>query len=87
MSQEAITKFGDENIELTCEKVEINADYTAPVLSVVNDGNVPIYGLKVKIYTENGNSEATLDKSTDPTGLSKESTKEVHTPKIFPLME
>jgi flagellin-like protein len=67
MAKEEITKFGDENIELVCEDVLIEASYNSQTnsLTILNNGNVPVYGIKVSIYTESGNDEITLDKSSD----------------------
>ncbi len=56
---ETITKFGGENIELTCQKVEFTADYYNGELSIVNDGNIPIFGMKIKIV--GGGSRESMD--------------------------
>ena len=45
---EVITKFG-QNIELTCSEVEFYAEYDGTDLRISNVGNVPIFGMKVKI--------------------------------------
>ena len=47
---EVITKFG-QNIELTCSEVEFYAEYDASAteLRISNVGNIPIFGMKVKI--------------------------------------
>jgi len=44
------TKFG-KNVQLVCEDVRFGASYNDAdgVLSIVNNGNVPIYSLKVKL--------------------------------------
>ena len=49
MSGEIITKFGGTNIELVCERVEFNSQYVNGQLFIANSGNVPIFGMKVKI--------------------------------------
>jgi len=49
---EAVTKFGGENIELTCEKVTFEADYSGGTLFLSNLGNVPIFQIKAKIYKD-----------------------------------
>ena len=36
MSKEAVTKFGDKNIELVCEDVEFEASYIGGILSISN---------------------------------------------------
>jgi FlaG/FlaF family flagellin (archaellin) len=48
LTQEAITKF-DKNVELVCDDVKFEADYSGGILSISNIGNIPIYGIKVKI--------------------------------------
>lgn len=52
ISQEAITKFGGENIQLVCGDVSFDSSYNSGVLSIVNNGNVPIYGMKIKIVSQ-----------------------------------
>jgi flagellin-like protein len=51
ITQEAIVKFGDQNVELVCEDVQFIATYNSATgtLSVSNTGNVPIYSMNVKI--------------------------------------
>lgn len=39
----------DQNIELVCRDVEFFADYNNGELYVSNTGNIPIFGMKVKI--------------------------------------
>lgn len=67
MAKEEITKFGDENIELTCQDVLMDTSYNSDsmALTIANNGNVPIYAIKVSFYTESGNSDIDLDKSSD----------------------
>jgi|TARA_Y100000310_G_scaffold114158_1_gene112660 flagellin-like protein len=55
LTQEAIIKF-DKNVELVCDEVQFEANYLNGVLSISNIGNVPIYGIKVKI-SDGGNHE------------------------------
>ncbi len=51
LARETVTKFGTENIELSCDKVAIEAGYDAVTgnLTITNTGNVPIYQMLVKI--------------------------------------
>lgn len=64
MTQETITKFGDQNIQLVCNDVYFDADYYGTTLAISNSGNVPIFGMKVKVVgdgsyiTENLRDEA-----------------------------
>jgi len=52
MTEETITKFSGENIKLVCEKVDFDASYSDGNLYVSNLGNVPIFGMKLKIYSQ-----------------------------------
>ncbi len=70
MSKEAITKFNDQNIEVVCGQVEFDASYSAGTLSVVNNGNVPIYGLKVNVYSASGNNPYDFDKTSSDASVS-----------------
>lgn len=58
-SQETITKFGGQNIQTICPQVSFSASYAAGQLSVVNNGNVPIYNLALKISS--GGNYQTVD--------------------------
>lgn len=53
MTEESITKFDDENIKLVCEKVVLDVDYGSDILTIINNGNVPIINVKLMIF-ENG---------------------------------
>jgi flagellin-like protein len=57
---EVITKFGGTNIELVCEDVRFSSDYTNGRLSISNTGNVPIFGMKIKVI-EGGGKHSTMD--------------------------
>ena len=48
MTQEAVTKFDGENVELVCGKVEFDASYSGGTLYITNNANVPIYRMKIK---------------------------------------
>lgn len=54
MSKEAVTKFGDKNIELVCKDVEFDASYDGGVLYLSNIGSVPIYSIDLKQYQPGG---------------------------------
>jgi len=53
MVKEGITKFG-RNIELSCENVNFETGYSSGTLSVVNNGDVPIFNVNVE-FGEGGN--------------------------------
>lgn len=65
MVKEDAKKFENENIELTCEKVNFRADYNSGELNVVNDGEIPIYSLKIGVYSSGGHNEISKDSSVD----------------------
>jgi len=48
-TQEAITKFGGTNINLVCQDVSFDSDYSGGQLFIENTGNVPIYSFELKI--------------------------------------
>lgn len=71
---ETITKFDGENVELVCDKVEIDASYDGAQLSVLNIGNVPIYDLRIKTSSASGfstqNARTTAKESWSKYGLN-----------------
>jgi len=60
---ETITKFENENIELSCGKVQIEASSAGGQLSIFNRGNVPIYDMKIKTSSAAGFSTDNARKS------------------------
>jgi hypothetical protein len=54
---DAITKFGDENIELACDKVVLDArlNPAKDTLSISNNGNVPVERVNLRVTDSNGN--------------------------------
>jgi len=53
MVEEGVTKFG-ENIKLVCDKVNFDASYSSGMLNIVNNGDVPIFRVNIKI-SQDGN--------------------------------
>jgi flagellin-like protein len=49
LTKEAITKFDGQNIETVCKDVSFSSDYSLGILTLTNDGNVPIFGINLKI--------------------------------------
>ena len=49
LTKEAVTKFGGTNIEIVCNDVSFSSEYSNGVLTISNDGNVPIFGMNAKI--------------------------------------
>ncbi|HOF44324.1 MAG TPA: hypothetical protein PLE51_03180 [Candidatus Pacearchaeota archaeon] len=65
MTDEAITKFGNRNIQMVCEDVDFEASYTPTTgLYITNFGNVPIFGMDVK--EESAGSHTTIDLRENP---------------------
>lgn len=56
MTQEVITKSGGKNIELVCDDVQFEVDYSNGKLFISNTGNIPIFGIYVKEYKESSYS-------------------------------
>lgn len=56
MVQEGVVKFG-KNIELVCDEVSFEASYSSGTLTLVNNGNVPIF--LVNLRTGSGGSYQT----------------------------
>jgi len=48
MVEEGVTKF-EKNIKLVCDDVEFEASYSSGTLSIVNNGNVPLFRINLKI--------------------------------------
>lgn len=49
ITEEAVTKFGGTNIKLVCNDVKFSSSYSSGILSLSNIGNVPIFGMKLKV--------------------------------------
>lgn len=67
MTEEAIIKFGDQNVQLVCGDVAFEASYDEGTLYVTNPGTVPIFDMNVKIVT--GGSYDTVDLRTASEGV------------------
>lgn len=50
MVKEKVTKF-EKNIELVCNDVQFDKSYSSGNIYISNIGNVPIYSMKVKIFS------------------------------------
>ncbi len=61
LTQEAITKFGGQNVELVCNDVVFRAEYVGGEILISNVGNVPIADMKVKEYADSGYSTLDLE--------------------------
>jgi flagellin-like protein len=49
MIDESVTKFNGRNIKLVCEEVSFQASYSDGILYVSNPGNVPIFGMSIRV--------------------------------------
>ncbi|MFH1325155.1 MAG: archaellin/type IV pilin N-terminal domain-containing protein [archaeon] len=58
LTEEAVVKF-DENIQLVCNDVDFDGSYSSGTntLTVSNNGNVPIFSMKIKILHSSGDYE------------------------------
>ena len=72
MTEEVVTKF-EKNVAMVCDEVEFDASCSGGTLYITNDGNVPIYGMQVKVYDEGSYTTINLrnDKNWEPTGLGQ----------------
>jgi len=61
LTEEAVTKFGGTNIKLVCNDVEFASSYSSGILAISNIGNVPIFGMKVKISSEGSHETRDLE--------------------------
>jgi len=52
MTEETITKFGGTNVKLVCDDIQFQSDYSSGTLGIVNIGNVPIFGMRVKVFSD-----------------------------------
>ncbi len=48
MVEEGVTKFG-KNIKLVCDDVDFEAGYSSGTLNIVNNGNVPIFRVDIRM--------------------------------------
>lgn len=73
MVKEEVVKFEEENIEMTCDKVDFRIDYSpsSGSLTVVNDGSIPIYGLKISHYSSDSKGEISVSPEEDSQGIEK----------------
>lgn len=65
MTQEAVTKFDNQNIEMVCNNVNFYATYSGGILYLSNNGNIPIYDFKIKIEDDGSYSTLELSNITD----------------------
>jgi len=54
MMKEQITKFGGENIQLSCDRVSLDKSYSNGKLYFSNTGTVSVYSLKVRLIKSTG---------------------------------
>jgi len=60
-TEERVTKF-DKNVQLVCDDIKFSAIYSSGgELQISNDGNVPIYKMKIEIFDEAGHNTEDLD--------------------------
>lgn len=57
LTEEAVTKFDGQNVEIVCDDVQFDASHNNGQISIVNRGNVPIYNMDVRLEGSAGQSE------------------------------
>lgn len=60
ITQEAVTKFGGQNIELVCDEVQFSSSYSGGKLLLSNTGNVPVFNMKIKVTGQGSHSTEDL---------------------------
>jgi flagellin-like protein len=50
MVEEGVTKFG-KNIQSVCDDVNFDASYSSGVITIINNGNIPLYSVNIKTAT------------------------------------
>jgi flagellin-like protein len=58
-TEEAVTKFGGQNIKQVCGQVQFDSSYSGGIIFLSNEGRVPIYSVKLKV--EKPGNYQTLD--------------------------
>jgi len=61
ISGEVITKEGNQNIKLACNKVSLEASFSDGTLFIRNTGSVSVSGMKVESSDASGSGAETLD--------------------------
>ena len=64
MTEESITKFGEENIKLSCDKVLYDAEFVNGNLHLLNTGNVPIYRIQLDAISGGQHEAKNIDEIT-----------------------
>lgn len=62
MTEETVTKFDGTNVRLVCKNVELTTSYSSGELYVSNDGNVPVFGLELKIIKQGSHETKDISK-------------------------
>lgn len=52
VNKEAITKFDGTNVEIICGDVQLESSYSSGTLFILNGGNVPVYSVKLRIFSD-----------------------------------
>lgn len=61
MVEEGVVKF-EKNIQLVCDDVNFDASYNSGTLNIVNNGNVPIFKIDLKISSGGNYQTKNLEK-------------------------
>jgi len=71
ITEEAVTKFEGTNVKLVCEDVSFDASYSNGEIYIMNTGNVPIYKMRVKSFTNGSHTTETLTENWPAYGLTQ----------------
>ena len=57
LNEETLTKFEDENVKISCKKVELEVSYSPSSKEVLvkNIGDVPVAGFRIKTFSDGEN--------------------------------
>ena len=68
--KEPITKEFGTNIELVCNELDFDGSYSSGRIYLRNNGNIPIYNLKIIVYKERGHETIDLNERLKESGVS-----------------
>ena len=66
LGRETITKFGGKNIELVCDEVDFEVEYSEGNLYIFNLGNVPIYNFQLTSFWPGGHERIDVNETVVP---------------------
>jgi len=70
ITEEAVTKFEGTNVKLVCEDISFDASYSDGNVYILNTGNVPIYKMRLKSFTDGSHTTETITTNWPQYGLT-----------------